>query len=69
MKKIPSWLLIGCWLLVSAIGFGQTLPIVSGTVTTDFHFRKTVNVTITVKGTTRVAVTDNNGISNLGLTH
>jgi TonB-linked SusC/RagA family outer membrane protein len=61
MKKILNWLLIGCWLLISAVGFGQTTPTVSGTVTTTSSSEKLSNVTVTVKGTTRAAVTDNNG--------
>src|SRR5688572_17098228 len=60
MKKILHWFLIGCWLLISAVGFGQTNPIVTGTVTTATS-EKLSNVTVTVKGSTRAAVTDNNG--------
>ncbi|WP_207510413.1 SusC/RagA family TonB-linked outer membrane protein [Longitalea luteola] len=61
MKKILFWLLTGCWLLISAMGIAQTNPIVSGTVTTTSTADKLSNVTVTVKGTNRAAVTGNNG--------
>jgi TonB-linked SusC/RagA family outer membrane protein len=61
MKKIHSWLLIGCWLLISAVSFGQTNPTVSGTVTTASTSEKLPNVTVTVKGTAQASVTDNKG--------
>ncbi len=60
MKKKLTWFLTGCWLLISAVGFGQTIPIVSGTVTNSTS-EKLGNVTVTVKGTTRATVTDING--------
>ncbi|WP_205510650.1 SusC/RagA family TonB-linked outer membrane protein [Longitalea arenae] len=61
MKKILSWLFTGCWLLISAMGFGQTNPVVTGTVTTTSTAEKLSNVTVTVKGTNKAAVTGNNG--------
>jgi TonB-linked SusC/RagA family outer membrane protein len=59
MKKI-TWLLIGCWLMISATVFGQQNPVVSGTVKTA-SAEKLSNVTVTVKGTNKAVVTDNNG--------
>ena len=61
MKKILPWFLTGCWLLISAVGFGQTNTTVSGTVTTTSTSEKLSNVTVTLKGTSRAAVTDNSG--------
>jgi TonB-linked SusC/RagA family outer membrane protein len=61
MKKYLPWFLTGCWLLISAVGFGQTNTTVSGTVTTTSTSEKLSNVTVTLKGASRAAVTDNNG--------
>jgi hypothetical protein len=61
MKKILTWLFFGCWLLISAVGFGQTNPIVSGTVSTTSTSEKLSNVTVTVKGSTRAAITNSKG--------
>jgi TonB-linked SusC/RagA family outer membrane protein len=61
MKKHLPWLLLGCWLLISAVGFGQTNTTVSGTVTTTSTSEKLSNVTVTIKGASRAAVTDNSG--------
>jgi TonB-linked SusC/RagA family outer membrane protein len=59
MKKI-TWLLIGCWLMISTTMFGQSNPTVSGTVKTA-SAEKLSNVTVTVKGSNKAVVTDNNG--------
>ena len=61
MKRLLTWFLLGCWLLISAVGFGQTNTTVSGTVTTTSASEKLSNVTVTIKGSSRAAVTDNNG--------
>ncbi|THU31562.1 SusC/RagA family TonB-linked outer membrane protein [Niastella caeni] len=61
MKKIFTWLLIGCWLQISTDSYGQTNSTVSGTVTTTSTAEKLSNVTVTVKGTNRSAITNNNG--------
>lgn len=61
MKILLTWFLIGCWLLISTVGFGQTNTTVSGTVTTASTSEKLSNVTVTVKGASRATVTDNNG--------
>jgi hypothetical protein len=61
MKKFIHRFLIGCWLLISTVGFGQTNTTVSGTVTTTSTSEKLSNVTVTIKGTSRAAVTDNSG--------
>jgi TonB-linked SusC/RagA family outer membrane protein len=59
MKKL-TWLLAGCWLMISVTVFGQSNPVVSGTVTTA-SAEKLSDVTVTVKGTNKAAVTDKNG--------
>ncbi|MFL5745121.1 MAG: SusC/RagA family TonB-linked outer membrane protein [Niastella sp.] len=59
MKKI-TWLLIGCWLMISTTVFGQSNPVVSGIVKTASAERLS-NVTVTVKGTNKAVVTDKNG--------
>src|SRR5690348_14446718 len=62
MKKILTAFLIGCWLLISAVGFGQTNQVVSGTVTNSASAsEKLPNVTVTVKGTNHAAVTSSSG--------
>ncbi|MBO9204881.1 MULTISPECIES: SusC/RagA family TonB-linked outer membrane protein [Niastella] len=60
MKKTLTWLLTGCWLMISITSFGQSNPVVSGTVKTASS-EKLSNVTVTVKGTNKAVVTDNSG--------
>ena len=52
--------MLGCWLLLSAITFGQTKPMVTGTVTTNSS-EKLPNVTVVLKGTSYATITNLKG--------